>query len=76
MLDSGKIKTPPGWVITDQFDCEPRPDVERWWVEDAEAPEDLNGKLVSVTISREGRDLDHASDTDLVYISYREVVPE
>lgn len=73
-IDSGELKTPPGWKVTDEWDCDVSEGVERWWVQDDEAPEELNGKLVSVTISWEGSDF--GDPNARVYISRREVIPE
>lgn len=72
-IDDGTIVVPGNWEIKD-FISNPRPGVERYWIEDGSAPWNLEGKLVDITITREGIDLDNARDDDQVYISDYKVI--
>ena len=81
-IDDGQIKVPADWEIQ-EWVCDPRPDVERYWILDHAAPDNVEGKLVNITISVEGKDAvngDGKYNPDAtesrVYISNYEILPE
>ena len=79
-IDDGRIQVPPDWNIQEWI-CDPRPDVERYWINDDSAPDHVEGRLVSITISIEGKDAVNSDGTynadsteSRVYISNYEVL--
>jgi hypothetical protein len=75
-IDDGVIKIPADFHI-EEFCHDAAPGVERWRIIDGSAPEDLEGKLVKITISVEAPDFESMGTADdKVYISNYEVVPE
>jgi hypothetical protein len=79
-IDDGRIQVPSDWSIQTWI-CDPRPDVERYWIHDDSAPDDVEGKLVNITITVEGKDAVNGagqynadSTESRVYISNYEIL--